>query len=98
MVLRREEALRVVDAFDLEQPAPLSFRFVTPMTPQRLMDGVRLGPVDLRWEEGLACDIAPLGLRFPGGDASGEALYRISLNTPGPVGRGFFTFSLTSAR
>ena len=55
-------------------------------------EGLRLGPVTLNWEGGLRCDIAPLGQRFPTGDASGDPLTQITLTTPEPVGRGFFSF------
>ena len=95
MVLRREAVLRIVDAFDLAQPAPITFHFVTPEKPERLMNGLRLGPVDLTWEGGLRADIAPMNLRFPAGDAAGKALYRIALKTAEPVSRGFFAFSFT---
>lgn len=93
MALRREGALRLVDAFDLDAPAPVAFRFYTPQRPERLMDGLRLGPVDMRWEEGLRCDIAPLKARFPDDNAAGDALYAVTLTTEQPVSRGFFTFS-----
>lgn len=98
MVLRRDEALRLVDAFDLEQPQPVAFTFYTPQAPQRLTDGLRLGPVDMTWEGGLTCDIAPTGRRFPDGDAAGSALYRVTLTAPEPVARGFFTFYFSMGR
>lgn len=95
MVLRKEGALRLVDAFDLETPAPIVFRFITPQKPERLTDGgVRLGPVDLRWEGELSCDIVVLNAVFPTGDPAGSPLYRVTLTTPEPVGRGFFTFQI----
>ena len=98
MVLREQGALRLVDAFDLERPAPVAFRFVTPRPPERLAaGGLRLGPVDLAWDGNLDCDIAPLGLRFPAGDAAGEPLYAVTLTTRQSVTRGFFTFSFTAA-
>ena len=95
MVLREQGALRLVDAFDLERPAPVAFRFITPQKPERLTAGLRLGPVDMSWEGELRCDIAPLGLRFPSGDPTGEPLYQIELTAPQPVSRAFFTFSFT---
>ncbi len=95
MVLRKEGSLRLVDAFDLESPSPIAFRFITPQKPERLVDsGVRLGPVDLRWEGELSCDIVPLNAVFPAGDPAGNPLYRVTLTTPQPVGRGFFTFQI----
>lgn len=97
MVSRGERALRLVDAFDLEAPQALAFRFVTPQKPERLLEGgVRLGPVDLRWEGSLSCDIAPLNAAFPTGDPAGSPLYRVTLTTQEPVGRGFFTFHFSA--
>ena len=90
--MRREAVLRLVDAFDLESPAVIAFRFFTPQRPQRLMNGLRLGPVDMTWEGGLSCDVRPLNARFPDGDASGDALYAITLTAPEPMARGFYTF------
>lgn len=98
MVLRREGTVQMVDAIDLERPAPVAFQFVTPQRPQRLTGGVRLGPVDMLWEEGLSCDIAPLGLRFPEGDPAGDILYRVTLTAPGDVSRAFFRFTFVLER
>lgn len=99
MVLRDEGAVRLVDAFDLETPLPVSVRFFTPQKPERLGGGgLRLGPVDLTWEGELGCDIAPTGTRFPTGDASGEPLYRVTLTSKAGVSRGFFTFNFTAGQ
>ena len=98
MALRGQGVLRLVDAFDLEKPAPIAFRFVTPQQPRRLEGGVRLGPVDMAWEGELMCDISPLDARFPAGSAGGDPLYRVSLTTPEPVSRGFFAFNFAPAQ
>ena len=98
MALRREAALRVVDAFDLEKPAPITFRFITPQQPQLIkpdamtVAGARLGPVEMNWEGEMSCAVSTLSARFPTGDAPGKPLYSVILTTPRPVGRGFFTF------
>jgi len=95
MALRGDGVLRLVDAFDLERPAGLAFRFITPQQPRLLQDGdarcVRLGPVDLTWEGELSCEIA----RVPAVDDAGEPLYCVALTPPSPVSRGFFAFSFT---
>ena len=98
MVLRDEAVLRLVDAFDLESPLPVAVRFYTPQKPERLVNGVRLGPVDLTWEGELGCDIAATGTRFPAGDAAGDALYRVTLTSKESVSRGFFTYNFTSGQ
>ena len=94
MVLRQEDLLRLVDAFDLETPAPVTFRFFTPQKPERLMNGVRLGPVDLSWEGELKCDLAPMDAAFP----TGDVLWKVTLSTPQPVSRAFFNFSFAAAQ
>ena len=92
MALRREEALRLVDAFDLEKPAPVAFRFIAAQNPQRLTNGLRLGPVDMAWEGALSCDVAPVDKRLPGENGEEIPLYRVTLTTHDPVARAFFTF------
>ena len=98
MALRREGVIRLVDAFDLAEPAAIAFHFITPERPERLMSGLRLGPVDLSWDGELIADIEPLGLRFPEGDASGRPLNRIALKTPAPVSRAFFAFTFADGQ
>ena len=98
MALRREETLQLVDAFDLERPVPVTFRFITPQQPQALERGVKLGPVTLTWEGELRCVAEPLSARFPTGEGPGEALYRVNLTTPDPVFRGFFAFNFSMDR
>ena len=98
MVLRSEASLRLVDAFDLEAPLPVTVRLFTPQKPERLLSGVRLGPVDLSWEGDLGCDIAPTGTRFPEGDAAGEAVYRVTLTSRESLARGFITFNFTAGQ
>lgn len=92
MALRQEKAVRLVDAFDLETPAPVIFRFLTPQKPERLTDGLRLGPVDMTWEGELNCDISPAGRGFPDDADAAAPLYRVALTTKEAVSRGFFTF------
>ena len=92
MALRRDSALRLVDAFDLETALPVVFRFYTPQRPERLLNGLRLGPVDMTWEDELRCDTAPMDARFPDEGGEGLPLYRVTFATPKPVSRAYFTF------
>ena len=98
MALRRESALRLVDVFELESPTSVSFRFVTPECPERLMNGLRLGTVDLTWEDSLDSDIEPLSLKFPAGDAAGQPLYGITLTASKPALRSIFAFNFTNVQ
>jgi len=98
MVLRRDEALRLVDAFDLEKASMVTFRFITPQKPETIKPdgsspaGVRLGPVVLTWEGDMRCDIVALDERFAAEESEGATLFCVALTPPSPVGRGFFTF------
>jgi len=98
MALRQDKILQLVDAFDLEKPAKVSFRFITPQSPEMIRpDGttakaVRLGPVTLSWEGEMRCEIAVLDERFSIGEGSGELLRCVSLAPVDPVARGFFPF------
>lgn len=98
MVLRKDEALRLVDAFDLEKASVIAFRFITPQKPEVIKPdgatpaGVRLGPISMTWEGDMRCDIATLDERFPTGEADGVLLHCVSLTPAKPVQRGFFAF------
>ena len=98
MALRKDKAIQQVDAFDLEKPANITFRFITPQSPEMIKpDGattvaVRLGPVTLSWEGEMRCEIAVLDERFSIGEGSGELLRCISLTPLNPVKRAFFPF------
>ena len=98
MVLRKDRVLQLVDAFDLEKPARVTFRFITPQSPKMIRpdgtttEAVRLGPVTLSWEGEMRCEIAALDERFSIGEGSGELLRCVSLTPVNPVGRGFFPF------
>ena len=85
IVQRPDATLRLVDAFDLAEPATITFRFHTPQTPEPTSTGLRLGPVDFTWEGELKTRITEL----PGPDA----LHRVELTTPAPVTRAFYTFN-----
>ena len=98
MVLRQDETLRLVDAFDLEKPSAVTFRFITPQTPETIkpdggtVAGVRLGPVAMTWEGDMRCEITALSERFPTGSADSAALHCVALTPAQPVTCGFFAF------
>lgn len=98
MVMRREEVLRVVDAFDLAEPATIEFRFITPLKPEYLMNGLRLGAVDLSWEGALKADVCALNRTLDVGGEAGRPLYCVVMKTAAPVARAFFAFNFTPAQ
>ena len=85
IVQRPDATLRLVDAFDLAEPAVISFRFHTPQTPETTPGGLRLGPVEFSWEGELKARVTEVP------DIDG--LRRIELTTPAPVTRAFYTFN-----
>lgn len=89
IVQRPDAALRLVDAFDLEAPAVVAFRFHTPQKPTTVPRGLRLGPVEFSWEGDLSFRMTEL--------AGDEPLYRVELTSPAPVTRAFYTFNFVRA-
>ena len=81
---RAGAVLRLVDAFELAEPAAVAFRFHTPVEPERVRGGYRLGNVDFTWEGELDATVTPLNQPSP--------LWQIELTTPAPVQRAFQTF------
>lgn len=98
MAMRQDKVLQLVDAFDLEKPTSVTFRFITPQQPEMIKpdgsttEAVRLGPVTLSWEGGMRCETTVLDERFSMDEGSGELLRCISLTPVDPVGRGFYAF------
>lgn len=93
MVMRAEGMMRIVDALELTDPAPVTFQFFTPECP-RYQDGVvRLGPVDFAWEGELiyAAQALPATPECPGG------LYRITLTTPESIAQAYYTFNIAAS-
>lgn len=97
VVMRREGLLRLVDAIELAQPAGAVFRFVTPERPSELPNGVRLGPVEMTWEDRFAVKAVALSARFPETAADGRPLYRIELSCA-PFTHAYFGFTFSPAQ
>lgn len=87
LVLRAEHAVRIVDAIDLAQPAPVTFRFVCAAKPTIVSSAVRLGSVRMTWEGSFSINATPLG----------GNLTLIELTTTEPVRQAFFTFNFEHA-
>ena len=85
LVQRPDAVLRLVDAFDLAEASVICFRFHTPVKPEMISGGLRLGPVDFGWEGQLNMTFSPLD----------SGIWRIELTTPAPVQRAFYTFNFS---
>lgn len=87
LVLRSEHAVRIVDALDLTQPAPVTFRFVCAARATVVSSCIRLGSVRMTWEG----DLHATASSMDGG------LTLIELAAREPVQRAFFTFNFEHA-
>lgn len=87
LTLRAEHTVRIVDALDLDRPAPVTFSFVSAVRPTLVTSAVRFGAVRMTWEGNLTATATPL----PNG------LTRIDLTANEPVQQAFFTFNFERA-
>ncbi len=83
LILRAEQVVRIVDAIDLAQPAPVTFRFVSAVRPTVVREAIRLGSVRMTWEGEFDVNTAPLE----------NGLTLIELTAIQPVRQEFFTFN-----
>jgi len=87
LTLRAEHTVRIMDALDLAQPAPVTFRFVTASKPAVISSAVRFGPVRMTWEGPFTAAAVPLE-----GD-----LTCVELTASEPVKQAYFAFSFERA-
>ena len=96
---RREGTAQLIEMFDLNAPRTVEFCFITPFEPGLGQGWAQLGPVRMRWEQGLSAVCDPLPV--PEGDARalwGDTLYRIALTTDAPLEKGKLTFTFNALR
>ncbi len=96
---RDDGTVQLIDIFDLSGYEMIRFHFITPCKPVLGERYAQLGPVRLRWEEGLtaSCEELPV----PGGEWEklwGGKLYRLALSTDDPVNGGEYTFTFNALR
>lgn len=87
LVLRAEHTVRIVDALDLSQPAPVTFRFVCAVKPTVVSSAVRLGSVRMTWEGDFRVAATPMD----------NGMTLVELSTLEPVRQAFFTFNFEHA-
>lgn len=99
-ILSREDGVvQLIDVFDLKLPARVRFHFVSPIRPALSQRYAQLGPVRMRWEEGLAAEVDELPVAGAEYAALwGETLYLLTLTTPNAVDRGKYTFTMHALR
>lgn len=77
-----DKTVRLIDSFDFEGVKRCAtLRFITPFEPRLTgAQGAQIGPVSVRWPEGLAASVEPVPLQDARlGALWGGALYRLSL-------------------
>lgn len=96
---REDGTVQLIDVFDMNGFETVRFHFITPCKPVLGERFAQLGPVRLRWEEGLTASAEELPVT---GDSWkqlwGDALHRVTLTTSEPVNGGQYTFTLNALR
>ena len=96
---REDGTVQLIDVFDLSAFETVRFHFITPCKPVLGERFAQLGPVRLRWEEGLTA--VSEELKITGDQWTrlwGDTLYRLVLTTAEPVNGGQYTFNLNALR
>lgn len=96
---RDDGTAQLIDVFDLNSFETIRFNFMTPCKPVLGERFAQLGPVRIRWEEGLTASCETLELSDePWKKLWNGALYRLTLTTDEPVNGGEYTFTLNALR
>lgn len=96
---REDGTVQLIDVFDLNGFETVRFHFMTPIKPVLGEKFAQLGPVRLRWEEGLAASCAELPVsNEPWKKLWGGTLYQLTLTTLEPVDGGEYTFNINALR
>lgn len=96
---REDGTVQLIDVFDLSAFETVRFHFITPIQPTLGERFAQLGPVRLRWEEGLTATSEQLKITGePWTTLWGDSLYRLTLATTEPVNGGQYTFNLNALR
>ena len=96
---RTDGTVQLIDVFDLNAFETVHFHFMTPCKPVLGEKFAQLGPVRLRWEEGLTAECETIELKNePWKSLWNGSLCRLTLTTAEPVDGGEFTFTLNALR
>ena len=96
---RMDGTVQLIDVFDLNSFETVHFHFMTPCKPVIGEKYAQLGPVRLRWEEGLKAGYETIEIKNePWKSLWTGSLYRLTLTTEEPVDGGEYTFALNALR
>ena len=96
---RDEGTAQLIEVFDLNAFETIHFNFITSCKPVLGERFAQLGPVRIRWEDGLTATSETLELmEEPWAGLWNGALYRLTLTTEEPVNGGEYTFTINALR
>ena len=96
---RTDGTVELIDIFDLDGFQTVHFHFMTPCKPVLGERFAQLGPVRLRWQEGLTAETETIELKDePWKSLWSGSLYRLTLTTEQPVDGGEYMFTLNALR
>jgi len=96
---REEGTVQLIDIFDLNCYETVRFHFITPCKPTLGDRFAQLGPVRMRWEDGLNASFREIEItEEPWAGLWGGKLYQLVLATNEPVNGGEYTFTLNALR
>ncbi|MBR0463013.1 MAG: hypothetical protein IJJ23_01330 [Clostridia bacterium] len=99
LILEREDgSLRLIEVYDLQSPKRIEFNFITPYEPGLGANYCQLGPVRMRWDNGLSAVCDTISVPEDQRPLWGENLYRIVFSADGPVSEGRQTFTFNALR
>ncbi len=96
---RDDGTVQLIDIFDLSSHEMVQFHFMTPCKPSLGDKFAQIGPVRMRWEDGL--DVSVDSFEVTDAECKkmwGPTLYRLTLMTKEPVDRGEYTFTFNALR
>ena len=96
---RTDGTVQLIDVFDLNGFETVRFHFMSACKPALGERFAQLGPVRLRWEEGLTAESETIELKNePWKTLWNGTLYRLTLTTEQPVDGGEYMFTLNALR
>ena len=96
---RDDGTVQLMDVFDLNGFHTVHFHFMTACKPTLGERFAQLGPVRLRWEEGLTAEYEAIEQKNePFKTLWNGTLYRLTLTTAQPVNGGEYTFTMNALR
>ena len=99
ILIRDENSVQLIDAFDLTRRQSVRFCFITPFEPIVTSKHVQLGSVRMRWDPDLTAGVEKIPVRDEAlKEIWGDTLFRLYFDTPSEVDSGKYTFTVNLLR